>query len=200
MMISSTQPLEFKVSPVTQEKLKTHPSISTSQFDEKEVSDSNQDITLDLLDPVNLELYSLSYTCLSIPRFPSHQLKGDLADYLSQWMQQICISYGWRLEFITVQPEYFQWAMVVPPSTSPSRFMQQIRNDTSKMILAAFGHISKENLSNDFWAPGYLVVLGTRPHLVEMISQYIRLTRRQQGLNTLVQPQSVVDNSKGWGI
>ena len=166
----------------TQEKIKIHPSFSVIQTDEKLAPNSHQD---NLLEPVDSDLYNISYTCLLTPRFPSHQLRGDLADYLPEWLQKICISYGWRLEFITVQVDYFQWAILVPPSTPPVRFMQQIRYDTSEMILSNFGHIRKENLSNDFWAPGYLVVLGTRPHPEEMISQYIRLTRRQQGLNTL---------------
>jgi REP element-mobilizing transposase RayT len=170
------------VNPSTEEKIKTQPSFSFFQTDEKEVAQSNQDI---LLEYVDSEFYSLSYTCLLIPRFPSHQLKGDLADNLPQWHQQICLSYGWRLEFITVQPDYFQWAILVPPSTAPGRFMQQIRFNTSEMILSHFGHIRRENLSDDFWAPGYLVVLGTRPHPEEMISQYIHLTRRQQGLSNL---------------
>jgi REP element-mobilizing transposase RayT len=167
---------------ITEEELKIYPPFSLFQTDEKEDLDIGQDI---LLEPVYPDFYNLSYTCLLIPRFPSHQLKGDLADYLPQWLQQVCISFGWRLEFITVHPDYFQWAILVPPSTPPGHFMQQIRYDTSEMILSNFGSIRKENLSNDFWAPGYLVVLGTRPHPEEMISQYIRLTRRQQGLSTL---------------
>lgn len=169
----------------TQEKTKAPPSFSlfqTKQVEENEVTGFSRDV---LLEPVYPESYNLSYTCLLIPRFPSHLLEGDLADLLPQWLQQICISYGWRLEFITVHPNYLQWAVLVAPSTSPGHFMQQIRNDTSKMIFFNFGRIKRENLSNDFWAPGYLVVLGTRPHPEEMINQYIRLTRRQQGLNTL---------------
>lgn len=135
-----------------------------------------------LLEPVYPESYDLSYTCLLIPRFPAHQLKGDLADFLPQWLQQVCISFGWRLEFINVDPEYLQWSISVLPATPPGRFMQQIRYQTSEMILANFGRIKQDVLSNDFWAPGYLVVLGTRPHPKEMVEQYIRLTRRQQGL------------------
>jgi REP element-mobilizing transposase RayT len=169
----------------TQEKIKPPSSFSSFQTEEareSEVLDSSLDV---LLEPVYPESYNLSYTCLLIPRFPSHQLKGDLADLLPQWLQQVCISYGWRLEFINVDPDYLQWAILVPPSTPPGHFMQQIRYDISKMVFDTFGHIQRENLSNDFWAPGYLVVLGTRPHPEEMIHQYIRLARRQQGLNTL---------------
>ena len=169
----------------TQEKLKEANSFSLFQTEETkgiEIPDSNQDVLLETVYP---ESYNLSYTCLLIPRFPSHQLKGDLADLLPQWLQQVCISYGWSLEFITVHQDYFQWAIMVTPSTSPSFFMQHIRYDTSKMILSHFGRIKRENLSNDFWASGYLVVLGTRPHPEAMIRQYLHLTRSQQGLTTL---------------
>jgi REP element-mobilizing transposase RayT len=163
-------------------EVKTPHPFSVIQTNEKNILDSDLDV---LLEPVNPESYDLSYTCLLIPRFPSHQLKGDLADYLPQWLQQICVSYGWQLEFTTVDPDYFQWALRVPPSVPPGHFMQVIRYQTSDFILSNFGRIRRENLSNDFWAPGYLVVLGTRPHPKEMIEQYIRLTRRQQGLHKL---------------
>jgi REP element-mobilizing transposase RayT len=151
-------------------------------FQTEEKTDHSIDV---VLEPVYPDSYDLSYTCLLIPRFPAHLLKGDLAELLPQWLQQISISFGWRLEFINVLPEYIQWAISVPPSVVPGRFMQNIRYGTSEMILSNFGRIKRENLSNDFWAPGYLVVLGTRPHPKEMIDQYIRLTRRQQGLQSL---------------
>jgi REP element-mobilizing transposase RayT len=168
-----------------QEKLQKAPPFSTFQPREVkkvEYPDDNQDI---LLEYTHLESYNLSYTCLLIPRFPSHQLKGDLADLLPQWLQQVCVSFGWGLEFVNVRPDYFQWSVLVTPATSPGYFMQKIRYETSKMILSNFGRIKRENLSNDFWAPSYLVVLGKRPHPEEMIYQYIRTARSQQGLNTL---------------
>ena len=165
-----------------QDDVKTSELFSLIQPKEEEVSDSYQDVKLE---PIHSESYDLSYTCLLIPRFPSHQLRGDLADYLSQWLQQICISYGWRLEFTTVNPDYFQWGLKVNASITPHQFIHTIRSETSKFILSNFGRIAKENLSNDFWAPGHLVVLGIRPHPNEMIAQYIQLMRRQQGLHTL---------------
>ena len=160
-------------------KTTTAPSLPFFQTAEPDISQPSEGV---LLEPVFPEFYELSYTCLLIPRFPAHQLKGDLADFLPQWLQQICLSFGWRLEFINTDPNYLQWGIWVQPATSPGHFMYVIRHETSEMIFSNFGKIKRENLSNDFWAPGYLVVLGTRPHPREMIEQYIRLTRRQQGL------------------
>lgn len=163
-------------------EVKTAQTFSLLQTGENQETTPKEGVLLELIHP---ESYDLSYTCLLIPRFPAHQLKGDLANYLPQWLQQVCISFGWRLEFVTVDPNFLQWSISVLPATPPGRFMQQIRYDTSALILSNFGRIKQENLSNDFWAPGYLVVLGTRPHPKEMVEQYIRLTRRQQGLITL---------------
>ena len=160
----------------------TNVTFSLYQSKDQEFLDLSENV---ILEPIQTESYDLSYSCLLIPRFPSHQLRGDLADYLPQWLQQICVSYSWRLEFTSAQINYFQWALRVNVSVPPIQFMQAIRYETSKFILSNFGHIARENLSNDFWAPGHLVVLGTRPHPVEMIEQYIRLTRRHQGLHTL---------------
>lgn len=168
-------------------------SLENFAFSQVQVREIHEPVEIDrggfdqdiLFESVPLDSYNLSYTCLLIPRFPSHQIKGDLADMLPQRMQQICISYGWNLEFTSAQAEYFQWGVSVPPSTSPSLLMQKTRLETSSQIMADFGWIKRENLSGDFWAPGYLVVLGTRPHPEEMIHQFIRLTRSKQGLSSL---------------
>lgn len=149
--------------------------------EEKNSTDADKHI---LLEPVYPESYDLSYTCLLIPRVPSHHLQADLSERLPQWLQQICTAHNWRIEFVTVNPDYFQWGLRVLPSTQTGQFMQEIRQRTSELILSAFEHIRSENLSGDFWALGYLVVLGTRPHPKEMIEQYIRLSRRQQNFSS----------------
>jgi REP element-mobilizing transposase RayT len=155
--------------------LKSGSTFSLSQSEEKASTDSNNVV---LLEPVNPEAYDLSYTCLLIPGQPLHQLNGDLAKLLPQWLQEICTSYNWQIEFITVNPNYFQWGLRVIPSTQTGQFMQKIRNETSELILSTFVNIRNKISTNNFWASGYLVVLGTRPHPKEMIEQYIRLSRR----------------------
>ena len=131
---------------------------------------------------VSTDPYELSYACLLIPRFSTHYLIGDLAGSLYDWMRQICISFGWRLDFLSVQPDYLQWIICVPPATSPANFMSIIRQQTSQEILDNFPRIKKENRSRDFWAPGYLVIVSTSPHPAKMVKDFIRLTREQQGI------------------
>ncbi len=126
--------------------------------------------------------YDLSYACLMIPRFTTHYLIGDIAESLRTWMGQICVSFSWRLEFLTVHPDYIQWILAVPPATPPSGCIRTIRQHTSQKIFEEFPHFRQENFSKDFWAPGYFVLVGNRPHPLDMINDYILLTRQQQGI------------------
>jgi REP element-mobilizing transposase RayT len=135
-----------------------------------------------ILEPVEEHPYDLSYTCLLLPRFESHYLIGDIVPSLQTRLQKVCISFGWRLEFLSIQPDHMQWTMRVPPTASTAYFMQVIREQTSRHIFADFPRFKRENASDDFWAPGYLIVWGTQPHPTEIIQRYTRQTRQQQGL------------------
>ena len=134
-----------------------------------------------MLEPISPGLYNLTYACLLVPRFSSHYLTGDMSDRLSEWLPQICIAFGWRLEYLAVRPEYVQWVVNVPPATSPGYLMRIMRQQTSEKIFAEFPRMKKENPSGDFWAPGYLIMGGTQPHPPQLVKDYIKQTRSQQG-------------------
>jgi REP element-mobilizing transposase RayT len=134
-----------------------------------------------MLEPISPGLYNLTYACLLVPRFSSHYLTGDIADRVSEWLPQICIAFGWRLEYLAVRPEYVQWVLNVPPATSPGYLMRIIRQQTSEKIFVEFPRMKKENPSGDFWAPGYLIMGGTQPHPPQLVKDYIKQTRTRQG-------------------
>jgi REP element-mobilizing transposase RayT/DNA-binding response OmpR family regulator len=134
-----------------------------------------------MLEPISPGLYNLTYACLLVPRFSTHYLTGDIADRLSEWLPQICIAFGWRLEYLAVRPEYVQWVLNVPPATSPGYLMRIVRQQTSEKIFTEFARMRKENPSGDFWAPGYLIMGGSQPHPPQLVKDYIKQTRTRQG-------------------
>lgn len=136
-----------------------------------------------IMEPASPGLYHLNYACLLVPRFSSHYLTGDLAAHLGEWLPNICIAFGWRLEFQAVRPEYMQWVVSVPPNTSPGYLMRIMRQQTSEKIFADFPRMKKENPSGDFWAPGYLIMGGTQPHPQQLVKDYIKQTRDRQGIS-----------------
>lgn len=124
----------------------------------------------------------LSFVCLLIPRFSDHYLVGDITESLVEWMKQICISYGWRLDAIAVRPGYLQWVMRVPLTANPAHFMRLIRRHTSEKIFDDFPRFKQKNLSGEFWAPGNFVISGTQLQTTENVNVLILQTRRHQGL------------------
>jgi REP element-mobilizing transposase RayT len=135
-----------------------------------------------LLEPASPALVNLTYACLLIPRFDHHHLVGDSVDKLNEWVPQLCVAFGWRLEHIAVRPEYLQWVTRVPPSTAPGYIMRIVRQQTSDRIFSEFPRFKAENPSGDFWAPGYLIMGSSQPHPQKLVRDFIKQTRARQGL------------------
>jgi len=124
----------------------------------------------------------LTFSCVLIPRFDDHYLTGDIATDLPKWMREVCISYGWRMDAVTIRPGYLHWVMTVPLNANPAHFMRVARRQTSEKIFENYPRFSRKNVSNDFWAPGFSVAAGSQVHAVEDIDNFIVQTRRQQGI------------------
>ncbi|MBM3137841.1 MAG: hypothetical protein FJZ98_06600, partial [Chloroflexi bacterium] len=128
----------------------------------------------------------LFFACLLIPRFQSTALIGDVKNYLYEEMENICLSYGWRLESLIINKYYMQWIVLLPPTISPATHIKVVREITSKMILPHFSRLSKDGLLRDFWAPGQVLESGCEPITQEDIEDFIvsnRSTYYSNGLD-----------------
>jgi REP element-mobilizing transposase RayT/CheY-like chemotaxis protein len=142
-----------------------------------------EEASLDILEPAFPGICNLSYACTMIPRMPQHSVEGDLAKCLSEWTQQLCLAYGWRLDRLVIDPEYVGWVMNVPPTASPSTLMHIFRQQTSARIFADFPALGRDNPSGEFWAPGYLIMSSNRLPLDPLVKDFIQQTRRRQGVS-----------------
>jgi REP element-mobilizing transposase RayT len=136
-----------------------------------------------LLEPASPDLVNLSYACLLIPRFEHHHLIGDASERLAEWVPNVCIAFGWRLEHMAVRPEYLQWVVRVPPSTAPGYIMRIIRQQTSERLFNEFPKFKADNIGGDFWAPGYLIMGSSQSHPQKLVRDFIRQTRDRQGIS-----------------
>lgn len=153
-----------------------HTTSSTPRRDE-DIIDSGKDV---LLEAVSSNRYALTYTFFLIPDSASFRLTGELADLLPKWLEQICLSHGWKLEFATVDSAYLQWGLSVPPVVATGQIIQQVRSGLTEQIRGAFKERIEIKVPTDFWAPGYLLLYGGHPHTSEIVKQYIHLIRRRQ--------------------
>jgi DNA-binding response OmpR family regulator/REP element-mobilizing transposase RayT len=136
-----------------------------------------------LLEPESFALHDLAYACVLIPRLPDHHLTGVLTGLLNVEMPRLCIAFGWRLEHLAIRPQYLHWVVSVAPDVPASRVIQKIRKHTSTLIFNEFPRLAKENPSNDFWAPGFMVVHGRRSMAGSLVQDFIQQTRARQGVD-----------------
>ena len=153
-----------------------HPRQDVAQVSKVSMMDSWE------LKPASTGVYSLTYGLLLLPRLPGHHLVGDLAERLPLWVSQLCIAFAWRLEHLSIRPDYLQWNASAPPDTAPGRMVRDIRKHTSQRIFDEFPLFGRENPSGDFWAPGFLLISGSQPPPAELVRDFIQQTRRNQGL------------------
>jgi REP element-mobilizing transposase RayT len=168
-------------SSITDKRTPTPVAAPTDSADVTRESSTTEAARKLVVEPLSAGLYHLTYACLLVPRFSTHFIAGDLAERLDEWLPNICIAFGWRLEFLAVRPDYLQWVVNVQPNTSPGYLMRVIRQQTSEKIFKDFPRFKKENASNDFWAPGYLIMGGSQPHPPQLVKDYINQTRQRQG-------------------
>ncbi len=123
----------------------------------------------------------LLYTCVLVPRLARFPLTGKLAQLLTQWMAEICQSFGWQLENVSVYAEYLLWTVRLTPSISPGNVVRLIRQYTSQRIFNQFPNVHQVVSGYDFWAPGYLIVRGSQPPAINVLTEFIDTAHRRQG-------------------
>jgi REP element-mobilizing transposase RayT len=133
-------------------------------------------------EPFEQRAYDMSYACLLIPRNPQHVLTRKVSEFIHKTIKDTCGTFGWRLAMVQVRPEYIQWVVSATVGTPPSKCIHTIRDQTSKGILDKFNEFRDKSPYQDFWAPGYLVLVSAEAHPPAIIEEFIVLTRQQQGL------------------
>ena len=149
------------------------------QVEDEEETEKEETISVE---PVSPSMYSLTYACVLIPRFPHHRLDSEIAAHLSEWVTHLTVAFGWRLEDLSICPEYLQFLVNVPPNTSPGYLIRTIRQHTSRRMFSEFPDIEQDSLTEDFWAPGYLILGTPQPPPASLVEEFISNTRQRQGI------------------
>lgn len=175
---------EAQIQPEIEQSINDDPNFAGSSqlsTDKQLIQGTHEPLKAEDLRPVSPAMHNLNFACLLIPRIPAHHLTGELAFSLGEWMGQLCLAYGWRLEHQSIRPGYLLWIANVSPFTSPSSHIRTIRKQTSTRIFKSFPNIMEDNPSGDFWAPGYLIVSSSQPPAADIINEFIYNSRQHQG-------------------
>lgn len=202
--VSSTQPVKIRMAGESPDKilstvkanlvetaLQSRPSTPAQPLDsgaeEKEKEKPEEFRTMEAEEESKREGLSplfanLSYTCVLLPRFQETFIDQGLNDLLSTIVPKTCMVFGWTLEKLEIKPNYMLWSVQVNPAVSPGNLIRVIRKRTSKNIFEAYPQLKLLNYTEDFWAPGYLVVSGIEKLDNDILSDFIQQTYRRKNL------------------
>jgi CheY-like chemotaxis protein len=137
------------------------------------------------LEPINLvqqePKYYLPFTAILLPRFPHHRLTGSLADQLENWLRDLCIAWGWRVDHIDLRSEFLRFTISLSPDVAPAQAVQNLAKNLSNKILSAFPNLMDDLPSAQFWTKSYLLTAGSDVGK-DRLTTFIETTRREQGL------------------
>lgn len=122
------------------------------------------------------------FTCILIPRLIELPLTGNLKTELEQGLPDVCIRFGWNLRNMQISPQALQFTVEVAPSISAGYLVRVLRQQTTQRIAETFPQYAGAQGASDFWAPGFLIVSGSRSPAPQVLQDFIRQTRRRQGL------------------
>lgn len=115
------------------------------------------------------------------PRQTKHFLIGGLSRDLREWLPEICKTYGWELDLLSVRPDYLKWTLRDFPELLIRDMLLTVREKTSQRIFRIFPNLREGATSPDFWAPGYLVDNQNRDFSTQALMAYVAQNRLGNG-------------------
>jgi REP element-mobilizing transposase RayT/CheY-like chemotaxis protein len=113
--------------------------------------DPTEGLNFDDLEPETASMVNITYTCVLIPRLPEHHLVGDLAEALSRWVYELSIAFGWRLDHLSVRPNYLHWRAISSPDYAPAHIVLDMKKRTSERIFDKYSRFETANPNARFY-------------------------------------------------
>jgi CheY-like chemotaxis protein len=182
-VMASSNTAAPEVAPLPNDWLPKEPKPSSHlPFLEQEAPQPEKAIELEPINLVQQEpKYYLPFTAILLPRFPHHRLTGSLADQLENWLKDLCIAWGWRVDHIDLRSELLRFTISLSPDVAPAQAVQNLANNLSDKILNAFPNLKDDLPSGQFWTKSYLLTAGSDVGK-DRLSLFIETTRKEQGL------------------
>lgn len=128
--------------------------------------------------PGSQEEADMGFTCLWLPRDPGQELGGDFAADLRDWVAEISIERGWRVDAIEVDADFIAVSLCVPQKTPPDDVITHLMDETTHRTAALYPELIDGY--QPLWADGYYLVMPPRDLSDREIARFITYQRQAQ--------------------
>lgn len=120
------------------------------------------------------------HTCAFVltPRCKQHMLRDQIAVHVYQRLSEIAYQRSWRLQGVSVRPNYLLFTAVLPQSESSAQVLQAMRQELSSSLFATFPDLAESCQEDDFWAAEDLLSESGQPFLAQELRQYLQRVGR----------------------
>lgn len=117
--------------------------------------------------------YRLRYHLVWIPKYRRRILKGKIAERIAELLHECADLQRWKIEELSIQPDYVHVLVQMPPEVSVSKMLQLFKGRTSRALRKEFPELEEFYWGNSFWADGYFAETSGQIN-EKQIREYIR--------------------------
>lgn len=117
------------------------------------------------------------YHCVIIPQSPRHFLTRELGEHTAAILRRHHQMNGWELSHMTIRPQYAMWTVNLPVSVDPVKLVEDIKDETTEMLLTLNPAENSLSEGESFWAAGYWILSGQHPPSGSLIKQFLNFNK-----------------------
>lgn len=125
-------------------------------------------------------MYQIAYHVVWCPKYRKTILGGEIAEELSQEIDDICRKRGWTVISKEIQPDHIHLFLITPPAIAVADALKLLKGITARRLFQKFPALKQKLFGGHLWSPSYYV--GTAGNVsAETIRKYIERTEHIRG-------------------
>ena len=117
-------------------------------------------------------VFQTAYHVVFTPKYRKQILIGEVAQYINNLIDEICLENGWPVITKEIQADHVHLFLTIPPSVAVATVVKILKGTTARKLFLNFPQLKKELWGGHLWAPSYYV--GTAGNVsAETIQRYI---------------------------
>ena len=101
--------------------------------------------------------YKLGYHLIWCPKYRKAVLTGETAAGLETELRRLCLSNGWEIYSLSIQPDHVHLFLSAPPAIAPSLIANTLKGASARTLFKQFPAIKQELWDGHLWSRSFYV-------------------------------------------
>jgi putative transposase len=125
-------------------------------------------------------VYDTRYHIVWAPKYRKWILRGDLRDFVEQYIKEIAISNDFEIEEMQIAEDHVHIFLGFPPKYSISNVVKRLKGASARAIFESYPEVKRELWGGEFWEDGYFARTVGDKVTKDMIKKYIKYHKEHE--------------------